>query len=102
MYLTRAECNARLNTSVGASPADDVNRIRTRAGLPNLTASTASVATILRERRLELAFEGTLIHDLRRTQSNVSTFPYNADRLVMPVPQREIDTNRNLVQNPGY
>jgi tetratricopeptide (TPR) repeat protein len=102
MYLTRAECNARLNTSVGASPADDVNRIRTRAGLPILGAGTATVDAILRERRLELAFEGTLIHDLRRTRANVSTFPFNADRLVMPVPQREIDTNRNLVQNPGY
>ncbi len=102
MYLTRAECNARLGTSVGASPADDVNRIRTRAGLPILGAGTATVDAILRERRLELAFEGTLIHDLRRTRSNVSTFPFNADRLVMPVPQREIDTNKSLVQNPGY
>ena len=33
MYLIRAEANSRLNTSVGATPAADINSIRNRAAL---------------------------------------------------------------------
>lgn len=102
MYLTRAEGNLQEGTSVGASPLEDINTIRTRAGLGDLSAVT--VDDILAERRLELAFEGQLLHDLRRTQQDVADFPYNANRLVYPIPQREIDTNTNpdFGQNPGY
>lgn len=102
MYLTRAEGNLREGTSVGESPLDDINTIRTRAGLGELSAVT--VDDILKERRLELAFEGQLLHDLRRTQQDVAGFPFNANRLVYPLPQREVDTNTNpdFTQNPGY
>lgn len=100
MYLVRAEANLRLNTSIGAAPLADVNLIRTRAGAAPLT--TVDVAAILLERRLELAFEGQQIADLKRTAGTVGTTPYNANNLVLPIPQREIDTNNKLVQNPGY
>lgn len=100
MYLVRAEANARLSSSVGATPLADVNTVRSRAKAPAKTAVT--VADILKERQLELGFEGFLLHDLRRTQTNVGAINYNDDRLVMPIPQREIDVNKNLVQNPGY
>ncbi len=36
MYLTRAECNFRLGTSVGATPFEDIATIRSRAGLKPL------------------------------------------------------------------
>lgn len=100
MYLIRAEANLRLNTSVGATPLADVNRIRARAGAAPLTAVTLD--DILRERRLELAFEGFLIHDIRRTGGRVGNTAANANNLVLPVPQREVDTNKQLTQNPGY
>ena len=102
MYLTRAEGNLREGTSVGESPLDDVNTIRARAGLGELSAVT--VDDILAERRVELAFEGQILHDLRRTQQDVAGFPFNANRLVYPLPQREVDTNTNpdFTQNPGY
>lgn len=100
MHLVRAEANVRLNTSVGATPLADVNAIRTRAGATPLTAVT--VADVLLERRLELAFEGQQIADLKRTSTAVGTTPYNANNLVLPIPQREIDTNKQLTQNPGY
>jgi starch-binding outer membrane protein, SusD/RagB family len=100
MHLTRAECNFRLSTSVGASVADDVNAIRKRAGLGNL--GIISLDAILKERRLELAHEGQQIHDRKRTRTNVGTIAWNANALVLPIPQREIDTNKNLTQNPGY
>lgn len=106
MFLTRAECNFRLNTSVGATPLEDVNRIRTRVKLPPLEASALNLNAILKERRLELAFEGHLLHDAKRTRRNLvysdQMIPFSSPRLVFPVPQREMDANKNLTQNPGY
>ncbi|CCH51659.1 RagB/SusD domain protein [Fibrisoma limi BUZ 3] len=102
MYLIRAEANFRNNTSVGAAPLDDVNLIRARAGLAPLTPAQLTLNAILRERRLELAFEGTLIHDIKRTRQNIGTIRFNDPRLIYPIPQREIDANRALVQNAGY
>jgi hypothetical protein len=101
MYLTRAEANYRLGTNAGADPVDDVNVIRERAGLDPL-ASIADVKTILNERYLELAFEGSHLHDAKRTRGTVSGVPWNDSRLILPIPQREIDTNKSLNQNDGY
>jgi len=100
MYLTRAEANQRSTTAVGATPLSDVNAIRTRAGLPALTAVT--LADILKERRLELAFEGQFLPDAKRTQTAVGLFAWNSPKLIMPIPQREMDVNKKLVQNEGY
>ena len=100
MYLIRAETNLRLNTVVGATPLADVNLIRSRANATPLT--TVNLAAILLERRLELAFEGQQLADIKRTAGTVGTVAYNANNLVLPIPQREIDTNKSLVQNPGY
>ena len=102
MYLTRAEANFRAGTAVGATPLTDVNLIRARAGAAALTAAQVTLANILKERRLELAFEGTYIHDLKRTKSSVGTFPFDSPKLIFPVPLREITTNPALVQNTGY
>ncbi|MBC8154360.1 MAG: RagB/SusD family nutrient uptake outer membrane protein [Bacteroidetes bacterium] len=106
MYLTRAEANFRAATTTGAAPLADVNLIRARAGLPPLTAAQLTLAAILRERRLELAFEGTLIHDLKRnrtsTQYTSTVFPWNSPRLIYPIPLREIQANPALIQNVGY
>lgn len=106
MYLTRAECNERLASSTGDTPLNDVNLIRGRAGLGALGAVT--LADILNERKLELAFEGQRLHDVKRLQESVAlgatTFLYNANLMVFPIPQREIDVNDALTnqQNPGY
>jgi tetratricopeptide (TPR) repeat protein len=102
MYLIRAECNTRLSTSVGATPLADYNVIHTRAGLA--PAVTVTLADILLERRLELAFEGFKIHDVRRLHSNVGTLPYNDPKLLFPIPARELEANPTLKtqQNPGY
>lgn len=100
MYLTRAEANQRNGTAVGASPLSDVNAIRTRAGLPALSAVT--LADILKERKLELAFEGQFLPDAKRTQTAVGTLAWNSPKLILPIPQREMDVNKQLVQNEGY
>jgi tetratricopeptide (TPR) repeat protein len=106
MYLIRAECNKRIDPTeaafVGATPTDDYNVIHTRAGLAAI--GTATLDTILYERRLELAFEGFKIHDVRRLHENVASYPYNDPKLVMPIPARELDANPALKneQNEGY
>ena len=102
MYLTRAEANFRAGTAIGATPLQDVNTIRARAGLDPLTEVTLDV--VLRERHLELAFEGHRIHDLKRTGRPVGEFPFDSPKLVYPIPQREIDANPELQdqQNAGY
>jgi starch-binding outer membrane protein, SusD/RagB family len=107
MYLTRAEANFRLGTSLGDSPLNDINAIRDRAGLAALS-SIASVNEILNERRFELAFEGHLLHDLKRTRStaagsnNTNGPTWDSQRLIFPIPQREMDVNVNLIQNEIY
>jgi len=100
MYLIRAEGNFRLSTVVGATPVADVNKIRNRVGLPSLLMVT--LADILKERKLELAFEGFALHDAKRLQNNIGTLPYNSSKLIYPIPDREIKVNNKLVQNAGY
>jgi hypothetical protein len=100
---------------------NEVNRIRGRALLPDLTAAQKSSKevlrlTILNERRLELAQEAQRWDDLVRFNLAVSTMEnlveidlrtntpvnYNmtAAKILLPIPQQELDRNPNLVQNP--
>ena len=100
MYLTRAEANLRNGSTIGAPPVDDVNAVRERAGVSPL--SSVTVDDVLRERRLELSFEGNLLHDLKRTERSVGSLDFDADDLVYPIPQRECDANPEISQNRGY
>lgn len=99
MYLTRAECNQRLSSQIGATPLADINLIRKRVGLTNLTAITLD--GILKERKLELAHEGQAIHDVKRLKSASDGFQYNANELVFPIPSREVNAS-DIPQNAGY
>jgi len=98
-YLIRAECNFRLGTNVGATPADDINTLRTRAGLGNVVPT---LDIILNEREKELDYEGFRLHDYKRTKRTIGTFAYDDPKLVFPIPDREINVNKALKQNPGY
>jgi hypothetical protein len=97
-----------------------INKTRNRAGLSNLPAqATASrdalLNAYLKERRLELAFEGQRWFDLARldkveeTLNNLKDegrpqliYPYDVNSYKLPIPQAVIDQNPALVQNPGY
>ncbi len=102
MYLVRAEANFRMNTSVGADPVDDINLIRERVGLPAYSGGELTLEKIIMERRVELAFEGQNLHDIKRLQGSVGTFPWDSPKLIFPIPSREIKVNPNLTQNEGY
>src|SRR5690606_19599549 len=75
MYLIRAEGNIMENSTVGDTPLNDINALRGRAGAGLL--STVDQGAVLLERQLELAFEGKLLHDLKRTHRPVGSLPYN-------------------------
>ena len=106
MYLIRAETNFRLDASVGANPVDDINTIRNRAGLASVSSVTLS--DILKERKIELSFEGFTLHDIKRLGVTTGYFTgggglaFNAPQLIFPIPKRDILVNPNLTQNVGY
>jgi len=103
MYLIRAECNARLGTTVDASPEEDLAQINNpvRTGLPVISHPT--LEDILYQRELELAYEGARIHDVKRLHEATGSFNWTDPKLVLPIPQRDVDASEGvLVQNPGY
>jgi hypothetical protein len=116
VILTLAEAQYYLgNTSAAQANLALVIRNRyTNAGSAIPTTSTVTVSLtgqslideILRQRRLELAFEGHRFFDLKRNGSDMSrpwgTLSYVDFRVLPPIPQSEIDANPKLVQNAGY
>lgn len=109
MYLIRAECNAMLNDFEGAK--EDLNKIRSRAGLTNTEAITQQdvLQAILNERRFEFFTEQShRFFDLKRTGKanevlSVVKPNWRATNSVFPLPENELLLNQNLLpQNPGY
>ena len=84
----------------------ELNKIRSRAGLPNTTATTqATVRTaIANERRLELAFEGHRWFDLVRTGTATTVLGFtDTNYYLAPIPISEITSSFGAItQNPGY
>lgn len=99
-----------------------IEQVRTKRGLGKLPASVKGskeemLNALLKERRLELAFEGQRWGDLVRLdkvestmnavyakdsgrRARVANFTENSYRL--PIPLEVLQTNSNLVQNKGY
>jgi len=111
VYLNRAEAMATPGSPVldEAAALVDLNRIRTSRGLDAVSLTgTELYEEIIRQRRIELAFEGHRFWDLKRLGRNLQKGPHYPDveftdtRILAPLPQRELDGNKNLVQNPGY
>jgi hypothetical protein len=104
VILIRAEALAQLNRLPEA--VDEYNRTRVRAGLapdPTTGRTQADVlASIYKERRLELAFEGDRWPDLVRRGVAASTMGITDNQTLFPIPQHEIDTAPGITQNPGY
>lgn len=129
IYLNYAEAEAELgNTSEALTY---LNKIRERAGMPDITASGADlIAKIQHERRIELCFEGHRYFDLRRwgmaptgsqnalgiiitpTSPSNTSFTYQVVTIQQrvwvpsfyyyPIPRTEIQINPAIVQNPDY
>ncbi|MDQ0641218.1 hypothetical protein QF042_004783 [Pedobacter sp. W3I1] len=108
LYLIRAEARAQQTDIAGAQ--SDLNIIRTRAGLPNTTASTQGtlLTAIAKERKLELFGEfGNRWFDLKRTATADAVLgplktTYKTTAQLLPIPSAQLLLNANLTQNPGY
>jgi len=110
LFLIRAECNAKLSKPIES--LRDINIIRKRAGfnvpLTNLN-SEECLKEVSNQRRFELFTEwGHRWLDLKRT--DMATFVLaplkpttwvNTDTLY-PIPDSEVNRNRNVTQNLGY
>jgi hypothetical protein len=122
IVLLRAEAVNALSGPAEAIAEPNLRKIRTRVGLAELNTSSKEELTrsLLKERRLELAYEGERFFDLKRHGVARSTLEgmtwteivngeqttvtgHFADYMsLMPIPQEERDRNPNLTQNPGY
>lgn len=103
MYLTRAEALARQGQVAEARA--DLNLIRTRAGLPDVTSSdqNAVIDAILKERVIEFAHEGHRWWDLRRTNNVASVGITQPFRALWPIPEAEVNASGGkVVQNDQY
>lgn len=119
ILLLKAEALAEIGDAASiASAIELVNRIRNRAGLPNLDTSMSQAQARLaveNERQLELLLEGHRWFDLLRNERMIEVmknhrdkngqikFPNLSEHLKLwPIPQNEKDNNPKLTQNPGY
>lgn len=127
IILLKAEALAHTGDLAGSMSL--VNQIRSRVLLPNVAPATSqedAINKVLKERFVELAFEGQRWFDLKREGKTIEilsqqTHPvYNPttqtttevpmsyignltnDDLLWPIPQAVLDNNPNLTQNPGY
>ncbi|MCE7993820.1 MAG: RagB/SusD family nutrient uptake outer membrane protein [Roseivirga sp.] len=111
MFLIRAEARAQQGNNAAQA---DVDLIRQRAQ-PTAAAVTATGAAlideVLLERRKELAYEGQRLWDLMRYKQDVvrtnctspiCTIAYPNNRVILPIPEAELDANPNIEPNPGY
>ena len=110
-------------TGQSAAALPYLNQVRIRAGLPTVGSSDQANLrkVIAHERRIELAFENSRWLDLVRTGQAIpvltaygaktkamhgyilpAAYNITTERLVYPIPFREMQLNTVLVQNPGY
>ncbi len=101
-----------------AEALEAVNKIRRRAfgkgiNTPDVSVDLAGLSqeafrdSILNERRWEFGFEDHRWFDLVRTGKLISLLAtkgitVNSYNVLFPLPQAEIDVNKNLTQNDGY
>jgi hypothetical protein len=116
-YLIRAE--ARANMGQLSTAIDDIDIIRSRAGLPLIKETNPNInkddllLAILKERRNELFTEwGHRWFDLRRTEKIDAVMTevtptkggssWESYKALYPLPNAQLAINNVLKQNPGY
>ncbi|MBB6459704.1 RagB/SusD family nutrient uptake outer membrane protein [Flammeovirga kamogawensis] len=116
VYLMHSEAIlAGQSETTDGSAIASYNMIRSRVNLSTLPTDGSATLTkdmLFNERRVELAFENHRLYDLVRSGdaekvmgdfASANGFTFNGTKLLLPIPQREIDTSFGvLTQNPGY
>jgi len=108
-YLIRAEARAQLGNSIGSQ--NDLNLIRSRAGLPDISVNTREelLIAILHERFVEFFTEqGHRWFDLKRMDKAKEVLSplknnWKDTDILLPLPEMELELNPSLKpQNSGY
>lgn len=122
MYFILAEAAAQNNLPLAASYIKAVRDARNFKGattLPVYSNVKEALTDVLKERRVELAFEGHRYVDLRRLKNvtglsidrNITddvkkdlpvSIPIEDFRWTLPIPRAELQANKLIQQNPGY
>jgi tetratricopeptide (TPR) repeat protein len=118
IVLLKAEALNELGRTAEARDALNQIRQRVKISLSTVADQEALKTAILKERRLELCQEGQRWEDLKRNGEALTAMnnlnevdlrtsqPVNYNmtegKLLLPIPQQEINRNPQLVQNPGY
>jgi hypothetical protein len=120
VMLMYAEASNRAEGGPNSLAMQSLNDIRERAELPPVTTTDPEEfeKAVWAERYFELAYENKMWFDMLRTRqvrndisgqwedfvghTNVFGKTFSEAQLLFPIPQREIDNNRNLEQNPGF
>lgn len=106
VLMMKAEALYRQNPN-STEALNIVNQVRKRGGNPVAPFTSLNDANFLAERGREFAWEGWRRNDLIRFGKYTSAWDYKpADdgvfRNLFPIPQVQIQSNPNLVQNTGY
>ena len=112
VLLMQSEAMNQLNSS-DVKKFDGINKVRARAGLTPLTATTTAtkdnfIDALVNERAWELCMEGHRRWDLirlgRLKQVVLATrnITIQDNQFLLPIPQTELDLNPSLTQNPGF
>lgn len=122
VLLLKAEALIMGQTPGLEAAAKIIDDIRKRAGLDKLVSAVrtnkdAMLNALLKERRLELAFEGQRWFDLVRLDKveevmnavyakdsgrKAQSYPFDKNSYRLPIPQSVIDSNDKIHQNSGY
>lgn len=127
VLLMIAEASNEVNNGPTPEAYAAVNAVRARAGIPSMTAGLSHDLfrdSVFNERRWELSLEGPngyfdsqrnwawakarIEESMKRAKSSSSKFPKANNSPIpdkyklMPIPQRAIDLNKLLQQNPGW
>jgi hypothetical protein len=111
VILTKAEALAKLSTgAVDPTAVTLLNSIRTRSNASVVAPATQAdlITALIKERRIELAFEGQGSLEFNRNKqdlpahSTVPLQPWGSNYRVLPIPKYDTDKNPNETQNPGY
>ena len=122
ILLMKSEALIMKNSPNLAAAADIIDQVREKRGLSKLATSVKGsqqtmLDAMLKERRLELAFEGQRWFDLVRLDKVESVMNavyakdsgrrplerrFTEDSYRLPIPLTVIQNNSNMFQNPGY
>ena len=128
MYFIKAEARANAGDLAGVGVALKSILDARLGGAQTATVYsdiTAAWGDILKERRLEFAYEGHRYIDVKRLATLANTkidrdpadysssssnfpaanpvnLPNNSYKFTLPIPQQELDSNPNIIQNIGY